>query len=544
MFWPTSQRLDHRRVVGLRLRLVPVAGQVARASRSPPSGSRARSPRAGGRRASARTWPARRRGPRPGAGARSSAPRGRPPSSGRGSPRSNSGLAAAGLGEDEARPARRTRGGSACPSASRTRGLVAVEVGDRGLEQVLDAWRSRGRRPARSAGASSRARPAPTRLRTSSRVVVPVVARAVAELVDDHRASGPWPGTAGAKLVATSGSASARCRPASSPASLSCVVDQLLGPVAIPVVVAEEAQARSAGRPAPGRRGSSTSRAAGPAPKFWPTRKWPPSQSIPRWRLGLIPPLPQLRIVVADEDLLPLVALQAGDDQAGDARAGHAGRSDVGRRRACSPSRRRGCWHALPVVAGQGPDLGLDRHAASLAAFRPSRAYWVFELSPVPVLRRRCTPTSRASSTRSPGLMLGPLQPGDVAGDPHLVPLRVGGGEDHRLQRDGVALPELLAAVNWLEEGQRLGDLRASRAARRRSAGRGSPGWSSRPMAQVDLGPRAVVPLLRREVADPFPDRPLDLLAGHGPAGGGDRRARPRGPTSPAARREDARRES
>ena len=190
-------------------------------------------------------------------------------------------VAAAGVGEQEAAlldvvaDVLPGRGGE-------LRGVVAVEEEDRRLEQVRQPWRCRGRRPARSAGSSSRGRRcrrgcARRRGRCSSRRPGPwrslLISTGARPLARNSRA----------KLVASIGSFSYQ-RPLPEPAELVLVVHQLLGAQAIPVVSAEEPDARRAGRPAPGHRGSRYFQ-IWPVPKFWPTWKWPASQSIPRWRL-------------------------------------------------------------------------------------------------------------------------------------------------------------------------------------------------------------------------------------------------------------------
>ena len=207
-------------LAGLRSRPGSSSRRGPRASRSRRSGSRARCPRAGGRRASAGAWPARRRGPRRGGGACTRA-RGRAPSSSSRKPSSNSGLAAAGLGEDEAPLLDVVAEVLPAPAAVELGGLVAVEEDDRGLEQVLDGGDGRGRRPARSAGVFQSRETTPTRLRTSS-----------GSLFQSPR--GPWRSllirtgarplarNSSAKLVATTGSLLDQRAPARSRESWSC----------------------------------------------------------------------------------------------------------------------------------------------------------------------------------------------------------------------------------------------------------------------------------------------------------------------------------
>ncbi len=105
---------------------------------------------------------------------------------------------------------------------------------------------------------------------------------------------------------------------------------------------------------------------------------------------------------------------------------------------------------------------------ASLAALRPSSAYWVFELSPAWDLGLGIGPGARPDHPIV-GLDLGLLQPLDIREQPEAVALRLGGGEDHGLQADGIRVAELLRA-EVAEVVERRSGSPASRASRRRSS--------------------------------------------------------------------------
>ena len=166
------------------------------------------------------------------------------------------------------------------------RDAVAVEEDDRGLEQVLHRRRWRDRRPARSAGSSSRARPTPTRLRMSSGSLFQSLTGRWRSLLIRTGAR-PLARNNSAKLVATSSFSSGG--PAPEPGELVLVVDQLLGAQAIPVVACRRSACRRAGRPAPAHKGSRTS-TAGRGRNSRLTWKLLASQSIPRSRLRLSAP--------------------------------------------------------------------------------------------------------------------------------------------------------------------------------------------------------------------------------------------------------------
>ena len=94
-------------------------------------------------------------------------------------------------------------------------------------------------------------------------------------------------------------------------------------------------------------------------------------------------------------------------------------------------------------MPGEGPDLGLDRHAdlggrvqaqEGVLGVRVVAALGDFGVGPA------------AGRPALAGLDLGRLEPGHVGGDPELVALGLGGGEDHGLQRDRVGAAELVGA--------------------------------------------------------------------------------------------------
>ena len=172
-------------------------------------------------------------------------------------------------------------------------GLVAVEERRSAPGAGPRRWRRWGRRPARSAGSSSRARRAPTRLRTSSGSLFQSSPRAVAELVDQDRR--PALGQEQQREAGRDQAVLLEQRPLPEAREVVLVVDQLLGPLAIPVVLAEE--------PLPGEPAGAlqavevvVASTAGRARSSRRPGSGAASQSIPRWRLRLIPPLPQFWI--------------------------------------------------------------------------------------------------------------------------------------------------------------------------------------------------------------------------------------------------------
>ena len=154
--------------------------------------------------------------------------------------------------------------------------------------------------------------------------------------------------------------------------------DQLFGPQAIPVVLAEEANPRE------------------PAGPLHPVEKIV-LPLLAHWEVladGEVAREPvdgvlemgtggSLAAVVNQRSLEILGALKplgTGDDQTGDPRAGHArGRDRVAE---VVPPAAIPALGLLPVVPGQRQTSGLTGIPTSLAALRPSRAYWVLELSP------------------------------------------------------------------------------------------------------------------------------------------------------------------
>ena len=186
--------------------------------------------------------------------------------------------------------------------------VVAVEEDDRGLEQVRDGGDRRDRRPARSAGSSSRARRRSTRLRTSSGSLFQSPVGAMAELVDQDRRAAlgqEQQGEAGRQdRVVLDQRALARTRRACS----------ARGPA--PRRPGDTSRSgrrtgrRRAGRRAPGRRDSRTS-TAGRAPKFWPTWKWLASQSIPRLEVAVDSALAAVLDRLALEEFLALEPARA-----------------------------------------------------------------------------------------------------------------------------------------------------------------------------------------------------------------------------------------
>ena len=111
------------------------------------------------------------------------------------------------------------------------------------------------------------------------------------------------------------------------------------------------------------------------------------------------------------------------------------------------------------------------------------------------------------------GLDLGLLQPVDVGGDPQLVALGLGGGEDHRLEPDGIGAVELLGPK----------PRRISSAAWIVGESTFSPAVSSASVTRLvvpvlslglGIGPRTVGLLLGLQEANALADGALDLLAG------------------------------
>ncbi len=92
-----------------------------------------------------------------------------------------------------------------------------------------------------------------------------------------------------------------------------------------------------------------------------------------------------------------------------------------------------------------------------------------------------------------------------------LVPLGLGGGEDHGLEADGVGAaevlgPELAEQLQRLADRRRIGLLAGGQQGERHQAGRAGPGIA------LDVRPGAVLALLGLEEADPVADGPLHLL--------------------------------
>ena len=239
---------------------------------------------------------------------------------------------------------------------------------------------------------------------------------------------------------------------------------------------------------------------------------------MPRWRLGLMPPLPQFWIASPWRNSCPwnrlspvmirleipaqvMLAVEAR-------RVGGVGPAPVV------------LLAAFPVGPGQGPDLGLDRHADLGGGVQAEegvlRVRVVAGLGP---LRARIGPGARPVD-RIARLDLGPLEPVHVGEDPVEVALGLGGGEDHRLERDRIGAVELLGRevpeqVERLAHGRRVGLLARGEQGQGHEAGGAGPGLA------VDVDPGPVGPLLILEVADALADRPLDFLTRHRGGRGG-----------------------
>src|SRR5208337_3784874 len=188
-------------------------------------------------------------------------------------------------------------------------------------------------------------------------VVVPVSPGPVAELVDQDRRA-----ALGQKQKREAGgdrpvSLDQRALPEAR--KLILLVNQLFGPQAIPVVLAEETQAAQPAGPFEAIKIVELPLLAVPVVL---TDLEVVGQPVdPALEAGIGPPLAAVIDQLSMEGLLALEAFQTGDDQAGNPRAGHAGRRSrrIGR---VGPTPIN-LLATFPVGSRQGPDLGPDGHS-------------------------------------------------------------------------------------------------------------------------------------------------------------------------------------
>ena len=318
-------------------------------------------------------------------------------------------------------------------------GRVAVEEEDRGLHQVANR---------RHVGVHDLPRdkvlPVPRdqvhEIPDIVGVVIPVSRGPVTELVDQD-----WRSPLGEKKEGETGrDIRAPLEPFALPEAgeLVLIDDELRGPFAIPILLAEVTLA---------------GKSAGPfepvkvivAPGLTHVEVLPhvevPRQPVdPAEEFGIEPPLAAVLDPGAFEGFLSLEPFQARDDQAGDPGSGHAGGGNalVGgiRPAAVTP------LIDFPVSPRQGPDLGADRDAhLGGGVEREQGILGVRAVAPF-VLELGVSPRTRPVHAVA-GLDLGAFEPGDIGGNPKLVALGVGRREDHGLERDRVGALEVFRAV-------------------------------------------------------------------------------------------------
>src|SRR5208337_1450030 len=289
------------------------------------------------------------------------------------------------------------------------------------------------------------------------------------------------------------------------------LVNQLFGPQAIPVVLAEETQAAQPAGPFEAIKIVELPLLAVPVVL---TDLEVVGQPVdPALEAGIGPPLAAVIDQLSMEGLLALEAFQTGDDQAGNPRAGHAGRRSrrIGR---VGPTPIN-LLATFPVGSRQGPDLGPDGH--SNLAGRAQAEQGVLTVGVVTGLAALGAGVGPGTGPGNPvsRLDLGRFEPAHVGGDPEHVAVGLGGRVDHSLKCDRVGAvelvgPECAQVIEGFTDGRGFGLLTGGQEGEGHQAGGSGAGIA------VYVRPRTVPALLLLEVANSIPDGPLDLVASDG----------------------------